>query len=445
MEKEEIAPHVEDVAKALGNKVSSKEIEEELNNFLKVYKVPMDVAKRSIVRKHNGDLSALSLGTQKTLGELTGSETNVDLLARVLSINPKEVEVEGKKKNLFYGILGDQTMTIPFTAWDTDFGMQKGDVVRIRNAYTKEWQGKKSVNLGSRASVKKEDADALPRTRAVDRSQHCSVKDFREGLGNIAATVRILSVERREVTVDGEKKFVYSGMIGDSTGKSQFSAWHDFKLRDGEIFSIKGAYVTSWRGIPQLNFDEGSKVEKVKDEKFPSAKELLEKGLLSIEEIAERQGTVDGIVRGVVIDLKSGSGLIFRCPQCKRVVVKGTCKLHGAVDGSPDLRVKAVVDDGTGAMTAVFNRDITEQILESNMDEALKLAKDAMNADVVRDRLFDKLVAKPVQVRGNVTIDEFGLMMIASNAEFLGFDAKEEARKMLDGLDSDTESDGGGE
>lgn len=444
MEKEDIAPHVEDVAKVLGDRVSREEIEEELRNFLAVYRVPMDIAKRSIVKKHNGDISSLSVGTQKTLSELTGNETSVDLLCRVVSINPKEIEVDGKKKTIFYGILGDQTMTIPFTAWDTSFGMEKGDIVRIRNAYTKEWQGKKSVNLGTRASVSKEDPNALPRTRLIENAETYMVKDFREGLGNIAATVRILSVEKREVTVNGEKKDVYSGMVGDATGKAQFSAWHDFKLKDGDIYRIRGAYVSSWRGIPQLNFDENSKAERIMDEKFPSAKQILEKSVLSIEEILDREGTVDGIVSGVVIDLKSGSGLIFRCPNCKRVVQKGTCKIHGMVEGTPDLRVKAVIDDGTGALTAVLNREITEKLLGSSMEESLESAKQAMNMEVIRDRLFDILLAKPIQARGNVTSDEFGLMMIATSAEIIECDARSEAKRMLEELEK-TSGDGGGD
>src|SRR5205823_11896214 len=47
--KEELAPHVSDITRVLGNKVSEQEIERELSSYLNVYRVSLDTAKRSIV------------------------------------------------------------------------------------------------------------------------------------------------------------------------------------------------------------------------------------------------------------------------------------------------------------------------------------------------------------------------------------------------------------
>src|SRR5213079_2723430 len=60
--KEELAPHVHDIARALGNKVSEQEIERELSSYLNVYRVSLDTAKRSIVTKHGGNSATLSMG-----------------------------------------------------------------------------------------------------------------------------------------------------------------------------------------------------------------------------------------------------------------------------------------------------------------------------------------------------------------------------------------------
>ncbi|MEE9340971.1 MAG: DNA-binding protein, partial [Thermoplasmata archaeon] len=116
MEKENIAPHVKDITRALGNKVSEANIERELNSYLTVYRVPLGTAKRSIVKKHGGNPSLLSLGAQKTIVDLTPNEFSVDLLARVVSVNEREIEVEGVSKTILYGIFGDSTGTVPFTA-----------------------------------------------------------------------------------------------------------------------------------------------------------------------------------------------------------------------------------------------------------------------------------------------------------------------------------------
>ena len=137
----------------------------------------------------------------------------------------------------------------------------------------------------------------------------------------------------------------------------------------------------------------------------------------------------------MVVDVKPGSGLIFRCPECKRVTNKGECKLHGRVEGVPDLRTKAVVDDGTNTLTAILNRELTEKIIGRNIDECIKLAKEAMNTERIADEISEKLTATPMQVRGNVMADEFGLTMIASVVEDVKVDVESDAKAMLDGLE----------
>ena len=64
--RDDIAPHVQDITRALGGKVSEQEIEKELSNYINVYRVSLDTAKRSIVKKHGGNPAHLSPGTAKT-------------------------------------------------------------------------------------------------------------------------------------------------------------------------------------------------------------------------------------------------------------------------------------------------------------------------------------------------------------------------------------------
>ncbi|UCD93114.1 MAG: DNA-binding protein, partial [Methanobacteriota archaeon] len=139
MDREQIAPHVKDIARALESKVSEDQIAGELENYLNVYRVPLDSAKRSIVRKYGGNPADLEVGVQKKLAELAPNEPSVSLLARIVSVNPKEIQVNGTPKKIFYGILGDETGTVPFTAWETEnLRLEKGDTIRVENAYTKE-------------------------------------------------------------------------------------------------------------------------------------------------------------------------------------------------------------------------------------------------------------------------------------------------------------------
>ena len=442
--KEELAHHVHDIAQALGGKVSEQEVEKELSSYLNVYRVSLDTAKRSIVKKHGGNPAGLAVGVTKTIRELVPGEQSVNLLARIVSVNDRDVTVESGTKHILYGILGDPSATVPFTAWEAlNLVLAKGDVIRVQNAYTKEYRGQVQVNFGVRTIVTKEKADALPEYKPgsgtgqpyVGKPTPFHVVDLREGASNIAVTARILSVETREVDVDGAKKSVHSGVLADETGKSQFSAWKDFALKTDEVLRIEGAYVKSWRGIPQISFDDRATVTRLPPTALPSAEKLGESPRMWIEDLAERGGGVDVTVRGILIDLREGSGLVYRCPECRRVLRKGACRIHGEVKGDSDLRVKAVLDDGSGALTAVFNRELTEGLLDKTMEACVAEAKEAMSTDVVRDQLSDLLVAQPMEARGNVTSDDYGLMMIVDTAKMLKVDVQAEAREMLEGLE----------
>src|SRR2546428_3258351 len=114
--KEELAPHVHDITRALGDKVSEQEIERELSSYLNVYRVSLDTAKRSIVKKHGGNPATLAVGVSKTLRELGPGEPSANLLVRIVSVHEKDVTVAGETKRILYGILGAPAPTLPFTA-----------------------------------------------------------------------------------------------------------------------------------------------------------------------------------------------------------------------------------------------------------------------------------------------------------------------------------------
>jgi replication factor A1 len=263
---------------------------------------------------------------------------------------------------------------------------------------------------------------------------NATVVELKEGMNSVTITAKVISVEGRKLETPNGPKQVFSGIMADGTGKVQFSAWHDFGLKPGDAVIIRGAYVRTWRGIPQLNFGERAGVDRTKTS-FGSDQELSRPRLRSIGELESIGGAVDVLVRGVVVDIKKGSGLIFRCPQCNRLVQKGLCRIHGKVDGQPDLRIKAVVDDGMAALTAVLNKDITEMLVGITLAESLREAKEAMNPEIVEEKIKDRMLGKPIEVRGNVTSDEYGLMMIVTEAELKVPEVRTEAASLLSELE----------
>ncbi len=437
MDDDELAPHVEDISSALEGAVDEDEVLKELKSYLKLYRVSLDSAKRGIVRKFGGDPSKLSKGQRKKIEDLEPDEQSVDLLVRVVTVNKREIEREGENQPILYGIFGDETGTVPYTAWEAErFDFNKGEVYLINNAYTTEWNEEPQVNLGNRVNVEKKDPDSLPLPESgtsFSPPEEVKISQLRDGMGNVIVTGRILTTEEREVNVSGEPKTIYSGLLADSSGKVQYTAWDDFSLKEEEVVKIENAYVKSWRGIPQLNFGERSEVSRP-DADIPPAKKLREPNQMNIDELDDIGGGVDIMAKGVVVTIKKGSGLIFRCPECRRPVQGGSCRVHGKIDANPDLRIKAVLDDGNSMLTAILNREVTEELLGITLEDSLNKAKESMDQDVVKKDIEDKLLAHPMEMRGNVTSDEYGLMMIVREVRFLKEDVRGEAEALLSEL-----------
>jgi replication factor A1 len=134
---------------------------------------------------------------------------------------------------------------------------------------------------------------------------------------------------------------------------------------------------------------------------------------------------------GNVLEVRDGSGLIERCPECGRVVQNGQCRSHGEVDGEDDLRVKAIVDDGTETVTVVLDDELTAEVYGGGLADALAAATEAMDKDVVAASIADTLVGGAYRVRGSLSVDEYGATLDATAFEPADDDPAAAARATL--------------
>lgn len=433
MEMTELTPHLEELKRVLEDKIDDKKLVDELNTYINVYHLDIESAKRGIVRKYGGAsigfVTAESI--KKKIGDLTGSEQNVDILAKVVYVEKKEIQVRGEKKTIVSGILGDETSTASFTVWEgASCDLDKGSVYLFKNCYIKTWNEKIQINLGNRGAIEKtDDTMDLPERNISYSSSEVKIGDLREGIGNVTVVGRLLSVETRNVTIKGEQKVVYSGIIADDTGKVQFSAWKDFELREGETISATNAYIRGWKGIPQLNLGDRTEVSRV-DDTFHDPN-LGGTTVRTVGDIVRTGGGLDITLSGTIVDLRLGSGLIKRCPECNRSVLNDECVAHGKITPTLDLRIKMVVDDGTGAISAVVNRECTEKLTEITLKMATDLAKARGDSDIITKSMAERILIKHVTIRGNVMSDDYGPMMIVKEADIDDVNIAEEAAKLL--------------
>jgi replication factor A1 len=437
----DIAPHIAEIKRALGAKAAElddKDVADELRKYLD-YGVPAEQAVRTILR-HHGVQSApraqAPVSQERiTIANLPATAPSVNLKVRVLTLNTKNVKARGEDKEVLWGLFGDETGTVPYTSWRPLEGLQKGDVVEVKGAYTKEYQGKAQVNLGDRTQLTKLPADALPKT--PDAVREATTADLKDGMRGIRITARVLSITPRQVTVQGQPRTVWGGQIADASGQVEFSAWSDPNLTANAVVTIEGGYVRAFRGVPQLTFDADAKITPYSGD-FPDATSLAVRPPMKLRDLVLRGGGSDITIDGVLLDIKEGSGLVMRCstPGCTRVLAAGICRIHNKVEPVPDLRIKAVVDDGTAAVSLVAGRELTEALLGKDLEACKKEAQASFRPQVIQEQLAERLTGRPVRARGNALGDEYGITFIARSLDVRHEDTADAAKHILAQLEA---------
>ncbi len=419
---EKIAPHLEELTRALGD-LEKTGIRAEFDKLI-AFRVPPDLAKESILRKFGGKKKVLKVK------DLSANLKNFELTGRVLdigekSIRPKEGAQEGtpretpeRPSKLYTGVIADETGSVMFSSWKELPG-SIGDVITIRNAYTRIWQNRVRLSIGEQSLVSKTSDSKLPSLSELSESQTKKLVDIGSVDFSVGAVACVLQLSQREVLVRGRQSTVVSGVLADETGRLPFTAWIDLPGIDiGSIIRIEEAQVRTFRGMPSVNITNNTKVfsigpEEAKNLAFTFESTGKDPVLMKIEEIDSRDSMFDVAAAGNVVSVRPGSGIISRCPECSRVVQKASCRAHGKVEGIRDMRIKAVLDDGTGAMSVMFPRELAEIIYGKTLEEAEQLMFSDVSKDAVYEDLKRFLTGRYLAVRGNASKGEYGISFVA--------------------------------
>ena len=174
------------------------------------------------------------------------------------------------------------------------------------------------------------------------------------------------------------------GLLGDDTGTVKFVIWTKSDLpalEEGKSYIFKNVVTDSWQGRFSVKLNKTTTMVPTED-----------------VEVASN----DTAMTGAIVDVQSGSGLVKRCPECNRILVKGACVDHGKQEGEYDLRVKAVIDDGRTAQDIILNQELTHRVTGIDVKVAKKMAMDAVDPAVVLDEIKRILLGKYFTVKGPV-------------------------------------------
>ncbi|MCQ1535609.1 replication protein A [Methanosarcina sp. KYL-1] len=382
------AESIKDRFLKLGIDVPEEDIESRLDELITKFKVPSNEAQRSVT---NYFLKKYSIPKNEFYARQAEPQLTkiTDILENGQWANMKVKVIqlwENTHESISQvGLLGDETGIIKFTKWqNTELpDLEQGESYLLRNIVIDEYNGKFQVKLNRTSSVEKlaeaVDVAGGDFTPAARESELMNIADLKED--NQWATIRGKIVQLWE---NSHEAIEQAGLIGDETGVIKFTNWASSELPDmeeGKSYLLKNIVVNEWNGRFQVKLNRASSIEELDED---------------IE-----VGTSTFTYFGALVDIQTGSGLIKRCPECKRALVKGACAEHGKVKGEYDLRIKAVMDSGTSTQDALINRELTEELAGISLDSAIAMAADALDPGVVLDRLKHELVGRYYTVTGH--------------------------------------------
>lgn len=257
--------------------------------------------------------------------------------------------------------------------------------------------------------------------RSVTSTYYDETQVDQDSLSNTNEQRDLGSIETAEEWIDITAKVVelweprsdaigQVGLLGDETGRIKFTAWAKSDLptlEEGEVYHLGNVVTDEYEGQYSVKLNRTTTIEE--------ADEAIEVGDNTTE------------IEGALVDMQSGSGLIKRCPEddCTRVLQNGRCSEHGEVEGTFDLRVKGVIDDGRAVNEVIFNQEMTEELTGVTLDEAKEHAMDALDTSVVADNIRDEILGNYYRISGPV----LGRYVLADEFEQLG--ARTDAEEVL--------------
>ncbi len=201
-----------------------------------------------------------------------------------------------------------------------------------------------------------------------------------------------------------------TGLLGDESGTVAFKKWTKAnlpQLEEGKNYIFKNVATSEWQGRFSVSLNKTTEIIPINED--------IKVGNTVVE------------FTGAIVDVQSGSGLIKRCPECNRALVKGACGEHGKVEGLYDLRVKAVMDNGEKVQDILMNREVTEAFTGITLDKAKEMATEALDQAVVLEVIKSKLVGRYYVVTGP-RLDRF---ILVDTIRQDTTPVEEEIRKML--------------
>lgn len=356
------------------------------------------------------------------------SEGSVTIVGRLLASRKDVIHRKDGSGSIdiVRGRIADDTGAIGFLSWES-FDHEVGSLLKIENAQIKVFRDTPEINIGGSSKIEIfHDSNFASAEDLVARSVS-RIEDLRDGSRDVEIVLEIQKMIKRDFQGrDGEAKSVWSGDVADPTGKCRCSIWFeppfDFESTP-VVVRFKGVRVRAWQGIPDITVDNESQIEVLAappwGDDVDLANNVVEVELKDLSSGASRVGIS---TTGNVISIREDSGLIKRCPECRRVLRDGECATHGAQEGETDVRLRMVLDDGKSTISLIINKSASESLIGMNQEKISSHIVENGTMAFVQE-LRELLLGKKLKANGRTIVDEQGAMLLSDEVEIIEMDS----------------------
>ena len=358
--------------------VPDEEIEVRLRKLIDDFRVPEGEARRSVLnyfQKEHGIIPQARASSEKVkISEIKESGRWVDLEVKVLDLWEPATEAISQT-----GLVGDGSGAMKFVKWKKSElpELVLGQSYSLKKVVTDEFQGRFSIKLNRTSLIEplEKEVEARSASRAAQEMKVIEISE-----PGLWVDLKVKVAQLWEPNSDSISQ---SGLIGDETGSIKFVKWAKAdlpNLEEGKSYLLRNMVTDEFQGRFSVKLNRTSQIEPL--------------------DVDIEIGSQAAEFSGALVDVQKGSGLIKRCPMCKRSLAKGVCTEHGKVDGTYDLRIKAVLDDGRRVQDVLINRETTERLVGLTMEDARMMAMEALDHEVVRALIESKLVGRYFLITG---------------------------------------------
>ena len=316
------------------------------------------------------------------------------------------------------GRLADESGAIGFLSWEP-FEFEVGTLLKIDGAQVKTFRDTPELNFGRTTKIEPFHDANFANTDTLKQGMVSTISTLRDGSKDVEIVVNITSWEKRTFTKDGEERYLWSGQIADPTGQCRVSAWTDLPIDTSSLpmtVRITDARVRAWQGIPDITIDREDQLTILEETPWEGELDLENLKIeVPLDELVSGPSRVGIATRGTIVSVREDSGIIMRCPECRRVLREGQCFEHGAVEGNEDVRLRLVLDDKASTCALLISKDAALKLL--NTDHATMVDEIQANGSMAFvQKIREQLLGCEVDVSGRIINDGQGAMILCDGA-----------------------------